>query len=163
MVLDARASSDNPIIKEAKGLGIRILFGKCIGKVEGKRKASAIGVCSVNGEGTIEELIPCNAIAVSGGWTPNVNLWSHCGGKLLWDDECGFYKPDPENTPIGREGETNMLALGACAGVFSNYDIQDQVPRKVNQLASRLKIKSCLLYTSPSPRDTVTSRMPSSA
>ena len=79
---------------------------------------------------------------MSGGWTPNVNLWSHCGGKLLWDDECGFYKPDPENTPMGREGETNMLALGACAGVFSNYDIQDQVPRKINQLASRLKIKS---------------------
>ena len=78
---------------------------------------------------------------MSGGWTPNVNLWSHCGGKLLWDSECGFYKPDPENTPIGREGETNMLALGACAGVFSNYDIQDQVPRKINQLASRLKIK----------------------
>ena len=82
------------------------------------------------------------AIAVSGGWTPNVNLWSHCGGKLLWDGECGFYKPDPENTPIGKEGETNMLALGACTGVFSNYDIQDQVPRKINQLASRLKIKS---------------------
>ncbi|MDC3092482.1 2Fe-2S iron-sulfur cluster-binding protein [Paracoccaceae bacterium] len=142
VVLDARASSENPIIKEAEGLGIRILFGKCIGKVEGKRKASAIGICSVNGEGTIEELIPCNAIAVSGGWTPNVNLWSHCGGKLLWDGECGFYKPDPENTPTGREGETNMLALGACAGVFSNYEIQDQVPRKINQLASRLKIKS---------------------
>ena len=53
-----------------------------------------------------------------------------------------FYKPDPENTPIGKEGETNMLALGACTGVFSNYDIQDQVPRKINQLASRLKIKS---------------------
>ena len=35
-----------------------------------------------------------------------------------------------------------MLALGACAGVFSNYDIQDQVPRKINQFASRLKIKS---------------------
>ena len=79
---------------------------------------------------------------MSGGWTPNVNLWSHCGGKLLWDGECGFYKPDPENTPTGREGETNMLALGACAGVFSNYDIQDQVVRKINQLTSRLKIKS---------------------
>ena len=62
VVLDARASSDNPVIKEAKGLGIRILFGKCIGKVEGKRKVSAIGICSVNGEGTIEELIPCNCL-----------------------------------------------------------------------------------------------------
>ena len=127
VVLDARAFSDDPIINEVESLGVRILFGKCIGKVEGKRKVDTVGICSVNGEGTIEELIPCNAIAVSGGWTPNVNLWSHCGGKLLWDGDLGFYKPDPNNTPLGKEGETNMLALGACAGVFSNFDIQDHV------------------------------------
>ena len=30
-------------------------------------------------------------------------------------------------------------------------------------MRQNLKPKSCLLYTSPSPRDTVTSRMPSSA
>ena len=54
----------------------------------------------------------------------------------------GFYRPDPDNTPLGKDGETNMLALGACAGIFSNYDIQDQVPRKINQFATRLKIKS---------------------
>ena len=142
VVLDARASSDGPLVKEAGALGIRILFGKCIGKVEGKRKVDAVGICSVNGEGTIEELISCNAVAVSGGWTPNVNLWSHCGGKLIWDGDLGFYRPDPDKTPVGKDGETNMLALGGCAGVFSNYDIQDQVPRKINQFASRLKIKS---------------------
>ena len=141
-VLDARTSSDNPLIDEAKGLGIRVMFGKCIGKVEGKKKVEAVGVCSVNGEGSIEELISCNAIAVSSGWTPNVSLWSHCGGKLVWDGDFGFFKPDLDKTPLGKDGQTNMLALGASAGVFSNYDIQDQVPRKINQFALRQKIKS---------------------
>ena len=32
-----------------------------------------------------------------------------------------------------------------------------------NNIDGRIVVLSCLLYTSPSPRDTVTSRMPSSA
>jgi sarcosine oxidase subunit alpha len=142
VVVDARPSSDSPLVKKTEDLGIKVLFGKCIGKVEGKRKVEAVGICSVNGEGSIEDIISCNAIAVSGGWNPNANLWSHCGGKLVWDSDFGFYKPDFNNTPLGRDGEPNMLALGSCAGIFSNYEIQDEVPRKINQFAIRLKIKS---------------------
>ena len=37
---------------------------------------------------------------------------------------------------------------------FNKYDIQ---------LASLFSVKTCLLYTSPSPRDATLSRMPSSA
>ena len=35
--------------------------------------------------------------------------------------------------------------------------------KKIGNAVSRNKIKSCLLYTSPSPRDATLSRMPSSA
>ena len=32
------------------------------------------------------EEIACDAVAMSGGWSPAVHLWSHCGGKLAWDE-----------------------------------------------------------------------------
>ena len=39
-------------------------------------------------------------------------------------------------------------------------DLQDQAQNLINE---RSQLESCLLYTSPSPRDLSTSRMPSSA
>ena len=41
-------------------------------------------------------------------------------------------------------------------------EIKDLLKQEINELAD-FKINVCLLYTSPSPRDLSTSRMPSSA
>ena len=141
-ILDARKSASSNLVKKVKEEGIKVLFGKCIGKVEGKKRVESIGVCAVNGQGSIEDTIQCNGVAVSGGWVPNANLWSHCGGKLEWDKKNGFYKPDNNKSSIGHDGESNMIALGSCSGVFTNFEIQDQVPRKINQLLMGMKIKS---------------------
>jgi sarcosine oxidase, subunit alpha len=35
-------------------------------------------------------------VAMSGGWSPVVHLWSHCGGKLVWDDG---WRPFPPRSP----------------------------------------------------------------
>ena len=142
MILDARKSASSKLVKKVKEEGIKVLFGKCIGRVEGKKRVESIGVCAVNGQGSIEDTIQCNGVAVSGGWVPNANLWSHCGGKLEWDKKNGFYKPDHNKSSIGHDGESNMIALGSCSGVFTNFEIQDQVPRKINQLLMGMKIKS---------------------
>ena len=62
-------------------------------------------------------------------------------------------------------------------GLVSSKDIANEImtilKSKRDEIVFRMKLtskdefevlsKSCLLYTSPSPRDTVTSRMPSSA
>ena len=46
---------------------------------------------------------------------------------------------------------------------MKGYDGLDTCPPKTMKEISRDKYKDCLLYTSPSPRDLSTSRMPSSA
>ena len=48
-------------------------------------------------------------------------------------------------------------------GLFSQKDLQDTVEKAERRIKREKKQKDCLLYTSPSPRDPKTSRMPSSA
>jgi sarcosine oxidase subunit alpha len=41
---------------------------------------------------------------MSGGWSPVVHLWSHCGGKLTWDDAHAMFRPDATRPPISHDG-----------------------------------------------------------
>ena len=58
-------------------------------------------------------------------------------------------------------------ALISAANMADRYIADRHLPDKaidlIDEAGSRLRIKSCLLYTSPSPRDRQKSRMPSSA
>jgi len=53
------------------------------------------------------------------------------------------------------------LACALCAK--ADYVIKQTIENAGKSRAFEIKIKDCLLYTSPSPRDLSTSRMPSSA
>ena len=53
--------------------------------------------------------------------------------------------------------------LLADAGYFSADNIDAAVTAGMNPLLATGRLKHCLLYTSPSPRDGLLSRMPSSA
>ena len=61
-----------------------------------------------------------------------------------------------------------FLRLGAPVGAFHEWGLELNVPlATLNTMilisSSMTMVMSCLLYTSPSPRDLSTSRMPSSA
>ena len=55
---------------------------------------------------------------MSGGWSPVVHLWSHCGGKLRWNDAGGFFAPDPARPPVGADGAAFVVPAGAAAGLL---------------------------------------------
>ena len=59
--------------------------------------------------------------------------------------------------------EIARLAHIAKGGIYYYFDSKEDIFRAVLEKENRLWNKSCLLYTSPSPRDLSTSRMPSSA
>src|SRR5690606_35667317 len=57
-------------------------------------------------------------IAMSGGWSPAVHLWSHCGGRLAWDEAHAFFAPDPARPPTGRDGAGFVVAAGTAPGAL---------------------------------------------
>ncbi len=115
-IIDARPDPAGPLIDEARALGIRVEAGKGIAKVKGGKRVTGVAICAQAGEGAVLEEIACDCVAMSGGWSPVVHLWSHCGGKLMWDADQAMFRPDPERPPTGAQGEANVITAGIANG-----------------------------------------------
>ena len=90
-----------------------------------------------------------------------VNAWS-----LLYDE---YYGTMNETFPVKKKesDDTIRISTGSTAsmGDFVNFDLTDQIDNITIDTSNHdtIDFSTCLLYTSPSPRDLSTSRMPSSA
>jgi sarcosine oxidase subunit alpha len=122
VILDARGSVTGDLPARARALGIRVEAGKGIAKVKGGKRVTSVVVCLQAGEGAALEEIPCDAVAMSGGWSPVVHLWSHCGGKLIWDAAQGHFRPDPARAPITHDGSAMVIAAGSANGALASGD-----------------------------------------
>src|SRR5690606_23167319 len=58
--------------------------------------------------------IACDALAVSGGWNPNVQISSHHRGRPVWDEAIAAFVP-------GEGGPDGLRAAGAALGVMSTH------------------------------------------
>lgn len=121
-ILDVRDRADGPLPQAARAAGIRVLPGHGIAKVKGGKRVQAVAVCLQAGEGAVVEEIACEAVAMSGGWSPVVHLWSHCGGKLIWDADAAMFRPDLQRPPIGADGMGIVATAGAASGAFMLAD-----------------------------------------
>jgi len=119
VILDARSAGGGALAEAAKKLGIRVETGKAVAFVKGRGAVTGVAICDQAGQGTVLEEIACDCLAMSGGWSPVVHLWSHCGGKLIWDQALAMFRPDPEKAPRDQKGEGFVLAAGAANGHFS--------------------------------------------
>ncbi len=115
-IVDARAQAAGPLIDQARELGIRVELGKGIASVKGGKRVTGVGICTQAGEGAVLEEIACDCVAMSGCWSPVVHLWSHCGGKLIWDEDQVMFRPDPERAPTGDKGQPFVATAGIANG-----------------------------------------------
>ncbi|MEM8592000.1 MAG: sarcosine oxidase subunit alpha family protein [Pseudomonadota bacterium] len=122
-IIDARAGGGGAVAEEARQAGIRIENGKGIAKVKGGKRVTGVEICAQAGEGAKLEEIACDVVAMSGGCSPVVHLWSHCGGKLIWDADQAMFKPDPERGPIGADGRVFVSTAGAASGALDTGSV----------------------------------------
>ena len=115
-IIDARPEGAGVLGAEAKAKGIRVEEGKAVAKVKGKTRVTGVAICLQAGEGAVIDEIACDCVAMSGGWSPVVHLWSHCGGKLKWDEAQAMFRPDPTRAPTGADGEGFVLTAGTASG-----------------------------------------------
>jgi len=122
-VIDARPEATGVLPEAVRARGVRILTGHGIAKVKGAKRVTGVSVCVQAGEGAEIEQIACDAVAMSGGWSPVVHLWSHCGGKLTWDAEHAMFRPDPKRPATGDDGAAMVTAVGSANGCLTTAEV----------------------------------------
>jgi methylglutamate dehydrogenase subunit C len=79
----------------------------------------------VTGIKTNDHVVPCDAVAMSGGWSPIVNLMCHKGAKPIWNESIAAFTPPDVGSQFiavgsaaGRMLLSECLEDGACAGTI---------------------------------------------
>ena len=82
--------------------------GDVIVNVRGGKRVTAV---ELNGH----RVIPCDAVAMSGGWSPIVNLMCHRGAKPKWDERiAGFAPPNVGDAFVAAGSAAGRMLLSEC-------------------------------------------------
>ena len=123
VIIDARDAGGGALMEQARAAGIRVETGKAIAHVKGGKRVTGVELCAQSGTGgAVIEEIACDAVAMSGGWSPVVHLWSHCGGKLVWDAAQAHFRPAPSKAPTGADGQGFVSVIGTANGAMRTGD-----------------------------------------
>ena len=112
MIADLRATADGALPRMARRMGLRVeTHAAILGSRGGLRVTHAlVARLWSDGRPGRPDAIACDAIAMSGGWTPSVHLFSQSRGKLAFDDATRTFLP-------GAAAQA-QVSVGACRGVF---------------------------------------------
>ncbi|MBZ8133969.1 sarcosine oxidase subunit alpha family protein [Afifella sp. IM 167] len=126
-IIDVRREMSPQHLAEAARLGIPIHASSTVVATAGYRRIRQVEVRPLHEDGTVGQggsKIACDVLAVSGGWAPNVALFSQSRGKLAWDGELAAFRPGLSWQRERSAGAANgtfaladALAEGARAGV----------------------------------------------
>ena len=125
-ILDSRADPVGMLVEQAKAAGLTVMPATGIGKVSGNKDGvREIQTVPLDKGDDVElgKRIDCDCIAMAGGWSPVVHLYSHSGGKVIWDTDRAMYRPDSDNPPRDRHGEPYVRLVGGATGSLTTADV----------------------------------------
>ncbi len=106
-VVDTRAGGAGELGERVRGLGIAVHTGHRVLGTRGRRGLRAVRIAPHAGGAATT--IACDVLAVSGGWSPVVHLFSQSGGSLRFDEGLQAFVPE--------RAVQAVAAAGAAAGV----------------------------------------------
>ncbi|SHH32396.1 sarcosine oxidase subunit alpha family protein [Marivita hallyeonensis] len=136
-ILDARPNGGGALMEEAKALGLTVKTGAAIAKVKGHKAVHSVLVTQQDSDGSETTEIFCDAVAMSGGWSPVVHLWSHCGGKLTWDATQAAFRPDHDKAPTSHDGQPFVIPAGSADGEMNLSAILQNAAKAGQTAATR--------------------------
>ncbi|EAU46516.1 sarcosine oxidase subunit alpha [Salipiger bermudensis] len=110
-IVDTREGVREELQAEARKRNIPVKLSHTGTATSGRLRVSSLRVNPVSG-GTVGAgtEIKCDALLMSGGWTPSLHLFSHTKGSLAWDDDRNTFLP--EKTP------EDCVIAGASRGLW---------------------------------------------
>src|SRR5271166_5354440 len=106
LIADLRPDAKGPLLEAARAAGVEIAAGAEILGVDGRLRVKAVRVSVAGARRTVA----CDALLMSGGWTPSVHLFSQSRGRLVFDEARQSFKP-------GASAQRER-SVGACNATF---------------------------------------------
>jgi sarcosine oxidase subunit alpha len=112
-VVDPRAPGNGALPAAARRHGVTVMNNAVVTAAHGKWRVGSADVASfASGRvGGKEASLPCDLLAMSGGWSPVLHLFAQSGGKAHWHGEKACFVP-------GKAMQAEC-SVGAAAGEFS--------------------------------------------
>jgi sarcosine oxidase subunit alpha len=110
LIADVREAATGGAVRAARDAGIELLDRATVLGTSGRLGLREVRIARLNGgmvEG--ERKVACDALLMSGGWTPSVHLFSQSRGKLKWDLDRQAFLPS--------QSAEHERSAGACRGV----------------------------------------------
>lgn len=129
-IVDTRKKVSDELLDKAADLRIPVRLASAVAGTDGRKHIRSADVMSLNADGTgltgTPDEIEMDLLATSGGWTPNVALFSQSRGKLQYDEQSAGFKPgvsfQAEQSAGGANGGMTLslaIAEGAQAGMMA--------------------------------------------
>jgi sarcosine oxidase subunit alpha len=107
-VVDARPGARGALVEELAEAGLVVRCGRVV-----STRTSGEGL--LNGAcvqmGGVTHLVPCDLLAVSGGWNPALQLFTHAGGRTRWSEAAACFVPDGD--------APHLRVVGRATGAFA--------------------------------------------
>ncbi len=100
LIADLRRDAKGPLSEAARAAGIEIAPGAEIVGADGRLRVKSVRVSVAGAMRTVA----CDALLMSGGWTPSVHLFSQSRGRLVFDEARQAFKPGARRSASGRPG-----------------------------------------------------------
>ena len=118
-LLDVRADPPGARLEAARNHRIPVCPGRTIVDLRGRSRVTAVRIGETGAPSTVDRArrgrritwLPCDLVAVSGGWTPTVHLFKQSGGALRYDESIAAFVP--------HRSVLDERSAGAARGLFS--------------------------------------------
>jgi sarcosine oxidase, subunit alpha len=112
-IADLRTTAGGALPQAAREAGLSVHEHMSVSATGGRARVSEIRLARCDAEGRAQSgatlRLPCDAVLMSGGFTPSVHLFSQTRGRLVWDTALQSYLPG--------EGFEHVRSAGACRGL----------------------------------------------
>jgi methylglutamate dehydrogenase subunit C len=104
ILLDARDTVSDRLRERSKIAGVDLRLGRVPLRAIGRGDVRGVEIGATDGGST--EILACNALGVSGGWSPTQHLLSQRGVKPVWNDTLAAFLPGEAREPMRCAGAT---------------------------------------------------------
>ena len=112
-VVDTRRNPTGMLPDAVAGRGVQVLAGYAVIGIAGTKQVTGATIAELAGDGSAVKprRLDCDLVAMSGGWSPVVHLFSQSQGRLAYDEQiCAF---------VPGESVQAQTCVGSLAGDFS--------------------------------------------